>query len=89
MHDGREARWESTVAEQHEAHPHLRITDETEFVRMRCERDRTLPLPELMLHALQVNIAGGRLPEPDQSGRRFLRIPLDAQDDPDAGRARA
>jgi hypothetical protein len=37
-------------------------------------------MPKLILHALQVNIAGGRLPEPDAQGRRYLRFPLNALD---------
>ena len=75
--DGREARWESTVAEQRARNIHLRDgVGEEEFVRLREERDRTLPLPGLMLAALQVNLRGGRLPEPEANGRRYLRIPL-------------
>jgi hypothetical protein len=35
-------------------------------------------MPKLILHALQVNIRGGRLPEPEADGRRFLKIPIDA-----------
>jgi hypothetical protein len=35
-------------------------------------------MPKLILHALQVNIAAGRLPEPESNGRRYLKIPLDA-----------
>lgn len=36
-------------------------------------------MPEkLILHALQVTIRGGRLPEPEANGRRYLKIPLDA-----------
>jgi hypothetical protein len=31
-----------------------------------------------MLSALQVNIAGGRLPPPESDGRRYLKIPLNA-----------
>ncbi|MBE7211203.1 MAG: MBL fold metallo-hydrolase [Gluconacetobacter diazotrophicus] len=73
---GRTARWETTVAELRDAHPHLKLGGEDAFAAMREERDRTLPLPELMLHALQVNIAGGRLPEPDARGVVALRIPL-------------
>lgn len=42
------------------------------------ECDRDLPMPKLMLHALQVNIRGGRLPDPEHDGRRYLKIPLDA-----------
>ena len=32
----------------------------------------------LILHALQVNINGGRLPDPELDGRRYLKFPLDA-----------
>ena len=76
--NGREARWQSTVAEQKARNAQLKGSDETRFVRFRTERDRTLPLPDLMLAALQVNIAGGRLPEPETDGRRYLKIPLNA-----------
>jgi hypothetical protein len=31
-----------------------------------------------MLPALQVNIAGGRLPMPENNRRRYLKIPLNA-----------
>lgn len=75
---GREARWESTVAEQKAANPHVRDQDEDSFVALRTERDRTLPMPRLILSALQVNIAGGRLPQPEDDGRRYLKVPLDA-----------
>ena len=76
-HDGREPAWESTVAEQRNANVHVKDgRSEAEFVRLRVERDRTLPLPERMLAALQVNLRGGRLPEPERDGHRYLRIPL-------------
>jgi hypothetical protein len=52
--------------------------DETEFVKLRTERDRSLPIPSLMLSALQVNLAGGRLPASENDGRRYLKIPLNA-----------
>ena len=45
---------------------------------VRDERDATLPLPKLMLAALQVNIRGGRLPEAEENGRSYLKIPLNA-----------
>lgn len=75
---GRNAKWESTVAEQKRANPHVVDMDEAGFVRLREARDRTLPMPKLILHALQVNIRGGRLPEPEANGRRYLKFPLDA-----------
>ncbi|MGH1589378.1 MBL fold metallo-hydrolase [Methylobacterium phyllosphaerae] len=78
---GRAAAWESTVARQRAENPHVVETPtEAAFVRMREARDRELPMPKLILHALQVNIRGGRLPEPEANGRRYLKIPLDALD---------
>jgi glyoxylase-like metal-dependent hydrolase (beta-lactamase superfamily II) len=75
---GREPSWESTVAEQKRSNIHVAGSDEAAFVAMREARDRTLPMPKLILHALQVNICGGRLPEPEDNGRRYLKFPLDA-----------
>ncbi|WP_043614017.1 MBL fold metallo-hydrolase [Ensifer sp. ZNC0028] len=75
---GREARWESTVAEQKSTNPHVAGRTEADFVGLREARDRTLPMPKLILHALQVNVRGGELPAPEDNGRRYLKIPLDA-----------
>ena len=75
---GREARWESTVAEQKRSNPHLTDKNEAQFVAMRNARDKALPMPKLILHALQVNMAGGRLPDPEANGTRYLKIPLNA-----------
>ncbi len=75
---GRAPRWESTVAEQKKSNPHLAGVSEEEFVALRTKRDKTLPMPKLILHALQVNIRGGRLPEPEANGKRYLKFPLDA-----------
>ncbi|MER9233473.1 MBL fold metallo-hydrolase [Mesorhizobium sp. M0622] len=75
---GREARWESTVAEQKAGNIHFAACKmEADFVALREARDRTLPMPRLILHALQVNMDGGRLPEPESNGRRYLKFPLD------------
>lgn len=75
---GREARWESTVGEQKRANEHLKDRSEAEFIAFREARDRMLPMPRLILHALQVNIQGGRLPEPESNGQRYLKFPLNA-----------
>ena len=76
---GREPQWESTVAEQKAKNTHLtKVKREAEFVAMRQERDSKLAMPKLILHSLQVNIRGGRLPEPESNGKRYLKIPLDA-----------
>ncbi|MBN9074828.1 MAG: TIGR01244 family phosphatase [Rhizobiales bacterium] len=76
--DERSAKWESTVGEQKRANPHLADMTEDRFVALREARDRTLPMPKLILHALQVNVRGGRLPEPEDNGRCYLKFPLDA-----------
>jgi glyoxylase-like metal-dependent hydrolase (beta-lactamase superfamily II) len=76
--NGREPRWESTIAAQRGHNLHLKDCDEDRFVKLRTERDRTLPLPALMLSALQVNLAGGCLPPPESDGRQYLKIPLNA-----------
>ena len=79
MPGGRAPAWESSVAEQKGSNIHLRTAhNEDEFVALREARDRQLPMPKLILHALQVNIAGGRLPAPEDNGRRYLKVPLDA-----------
>lgn len=77
--DGREPLWESTVAEQKAKNTHIsKAKSEAEFVAIREARDKTLPMPKLILHSLQVNMNGGRLPEPESNGRRYLKLPLDA-----------
>ena len=77
MPGGREPQWQSTVSEQKEANKHLVNTSEEAYVQLRNARDSELPMPKLILHALQVNTRGGRLPEPEANGKRYLKIPLD------------
>lgn len=76
---GREARWQSSVAEQKRTNVHFRDgPTRDQYVKIRTARDRTLPLPRLILHALQVNMRGGRQPEPEVNGRSYLKIPIGA-----------
>lgn len=76
---GRKPLWESTVAAQKSQNIHLtRYEREEDFVAFRNGRDATLPMPKLILHALQININGGRLPEPEANGQRYLKFPLNA-----------
>lgn len=79
MPGGRPPAWESTVGEQKRHNLHLKDDpDEATFVARREARDATLDMPRLILHALQVNMRGGRLPEPEDDGRVYLKIPIDA-----------
>ncbi len=74
---GREARWETSVAEQraNNIHVHDGISEEA-FVGMREARDRTLEMPLLMIPAIQVNIRAGQLPPPENNGQSYLKIPV-------------
>ena len=75
--DGREIRWETTVAEERATniHVHDGVTED-EFVAMRTARDATLSMPRLIIPSIQVNMKAGQLPKPDDSGTRFLKVPL-------------
>lgn len=75
---GREIAWETTVAEERRSNIHVGDgIEEEDFVARRTARDATLAMPRLILPSLQVNMKAGRLPEPDTSGKRFLKVPLD------------
>ncbi len=48
----------------------------TSSCAMREARDKTLELPKLIIPSIQVNMRGGNLPEPDESGKRHLKVPI-------------
>jgi glyoxylase-like metal-dependent hydrolase (beta-lactamase superfamily II) len=75
---GRAPMWESSIAQQNAGNIHVAGKSEEEFVANRMARDKTLPMPKLILQALQINMQAGRLPEPENNGTRYLKIPLDA-----------
>jgi glyoxylase-like metal-dependent hydrolase (beta-lactamase superfamily II) len=75
---GREPAGETTIGEQKRANIHVRDgVGEAEYVALREARDATLPVPALILPALQVNLRAGALPDRAANGIRYLRIPLD------------
>ncbi|WP_102960580.1 MBL fold metallo-hydrolase [Mangrovicella endophytica] len=75
--NGREIRWETTVAEEREHNIHVGSgASEDAFVAMREARDRTLPVPRLIIPSLQVNMRGGRLPEGDANGQTYFKVPI-------------
>ena len=71
--------WETTVAEQraHNVHINERVSEE-EFVALREGRDSQLGMPKLLLPSIQVNIRAGQLPDAEDNGIQYLKIPLDA-----------
>ena len=69
--------WETTVGEQKALNVHIGAGRSIEeFVQMRDARDATLAVPRLILPALQVNMRAGHMPEPDEQGKVFLKIPV-------------
>ncbi|MEQ1648516.1 MAG: MBL fold metallo-hydrolase [Hyphomicrobiaceae bacterium] len=74
---GRQVQWETTVGAERDDSIHVKdgITEEA-FVTMREARDATLGMPKLIVPSIQVNIRAGHLPEPDESGKRFLKVPV-------------
>lgn len=67
----------ATVAEHRLTNRHVKDgISKAEFIATRDARDATLKLPARMLEALQVNIRGGRLPEPESDGHCFLKKPI-------------
>ena len=72
-------RWETTVAAEMAGNIHLGGgRSEDEFAALREARDATLKVPALILPSLQINIRAGALPPPELSGKRFLKLPLNA-----------
>lgn len=70
--------WETTIGAERTGNVHVHEgVSEDDFVDMRCARDATLEMPRLMLPAVQVNMRAGHLPEPEDNGARYLKLPLD------------
>jgi glyoxylase-like metal-dependent hydrolase (beta-lactamase superfamily II) len=77
--NGRELMYMTTVAEQRANNIHIHEgIDEDAFVEMREKRDATLDMPLLILPSVQINMRGGHLPEPEDNGVRYLKIPINA-----------
>lgn len=70
-------RWETTVGAQRRdsVHVHDGVSEDA-FVAMREARDATLAVPKLLLPSIQVNIRAGQLPDAEDNGVRYLRIPV-------------
>jgi glyoxylase-like metal-dependent hydrolase (beta-lactamase superfamily II) len=75
---GREAYvWETTIGAERSANVHVHEgVSEDDFVAMREARDKTLGMPRLILPSLQINIRAGHLPEAEENGVSYLKLPL-------------
>ena len=71
--------WETTVGAQRDGNVHVHDgVSEDAFVDMRSARDKTLGMPNLILPSVQVNMRAGHMPEPEDNGMRYLKIPVNA-----------
>ena len=70
--------WETTMLAERTGNVHIHEgVTEDQFVEMRTQRDATLAMPKLILPSLQVNIRAGHLPEPEDNGVCYLKLPID------------
>ncbi|GAB2184785.1 MBL fold metallo-hydrolase [Roseibium sp. LAB1] len=75
--NGRDIQWETTVGAEKEHNIHVGGgKSREEFVKFRTERDAQLDMPKLIIPSLQVNMRAGKLPPADESGKTFLKVPV-------------
>ena len=71
--------WETTVGEQKRSNIHVKDgTSREAFIKMRNARDATLDMPKLILPSVQINMRAGNMPEPEDNGKRYMKIPINA-----------
>ena len=69
--------WETTVGAQKALNVHVGAgRSREEFVAMRQTRDASLAMPRLIIPSLQVNMRAGRMPEPEDNGTSYLKVPI-------------
>ena len=75
---GRDAyAWETTVADQKALNVHIGAgRPKSDFVALRQARDATLAMPRLIIPSLQVNMRAGQMPEPEDNGQTYLKVPI-------------
>ena len=75
--NGRDIQWETTVKAERDHNIHVGGGKTREdFIRFRTERDAVLDMPKLIIPSLQVNMRAGQLPPKDESGKTFLKVPV-------------
>jgi len=67
----------TTVKEQRQKNIHVHDgIEEDDFVQIRTRRDAQLPMPRLLMPAVQVNMRGGQFPSVEGNGQHYLKIPI-------------
>lgn len=74
---GREISWETTVRDEKDENIHVgNGKTKAEFVAFRTARDEQLAMPKLIVPSLQVNMKAGNLPQEDDSGMAYFKVPI-------------
>jgi glyoxylase-like metal-dependent hydrolase (beta-lactamase superfamily II) len=69
--------WETTVGEQKALNVHIGAGRPIEdFVSMRQSRDAGLGMPRLIIPSIQTNMRAGNLPEAEDNGTAYLKVPI-------------
>ncbi|MCB5162285.1 MBL fold metallo-hydrolase [Marinomonas algarum] len=77
--NGRELEYQTTVKKQREENIHVKKDiSKAAFIELREKRDSTLAMPRLILPSLQINMRAGHMPEPEENGMSYLKVPLNA-----------
>ena len=69
--------WETIVGAQKALNVHVGAGRSREdFVALREKRDATLAMPRLIIPSLQINMRAVQMPEPEDNGLSYLKVPL-------------
>lgn len=69
--------WETTVAAQKALNVHVGAGRAREdFIALRQARDASLAMPRLIIPSLQVNMRAGHMPEAEENGTSYLKVPI-------------
>ena len=75
--NGREFLWETTVGAQRANNIHVgNNASEDGFVEMREKRDASLAMPRLIIPSIQVNMRAGHMPDAEENGATYLKVPI-------------
>jgi len=70
--------WETTVGEEKAKNVHVgNGVSKQDFIKTRTARDAQLAMPRLIVPSLQVNMRAGNMPEPEDNGKTYLKVPVD------------
>jgi len=71
--------WETSVNEQRQKNIHIHDgVSKQAFVKFRTERDSQLGMPKLIIPSIQVNMQAGDMPQAEDNGVSYLKVPVNA-----------